>query len=62
MFTNRLKFLLIILFITIWFIGTKNYIEITKNKMEIDIAEKEILIYQSISNNTDLMNLIMKKL
>lgn len=52
--TNRLKILLILL-------GIKGYIDSIKYKMEIDIAEKEILIYQSIANNTNFINQLINK-
>jgi len=59
--TNRLKILLILLGIVICYVGIKGYIDSIKYKMEIDIAEKEILIYQSIANNTNFINQLINK-
>ena len=58
--TNRLKFLLTILIITIWYVGIKNYITNIKDTLEIQMAEKEIIIYQSINNNTNLISNLIK--
>jgi len=52
---NRLNFLLILLSFIIYFVVIKNYIDSIEYKIETQIALKEIEIYQSISNNANLI-------
>lgn len=60
--TKKLNFLLIILGIVIIYVCIKTSIESLEHKIYNDIAEKEAIIYKSIQNNTNFINIVIDKI
>lgn len=56
-----LPYLIILLIFTIGFVFINNKINSIDYKIDNEIGEAEVRIYQSIENNTNLINSLIKK-